>query len=186
MRNEGIRLGFRLGTKCNHALGEGVFGSSSACIRAMLARSWSSTGSSGAVCPAAICASLRARLAAIDLGTGLSGDMSFIALVYHKAARPQQPKNRHFIKGMCAPAAVLVRTAPFAGVYRRKPERAPLRTLYGDFFVKRFFTRTLMFSQLYALPAARITGPRRGGPVIRATPRPYGPATTTVPVPVRP
>jgi hypothetical protein len=36
-----------------------IFGFSPACIRAMLARSRSSAGSSGAVCPAAICASLR-------------------------------------------------------------------------------------------------------------------------------
>jgi hypothetical protein len=73
MRNQGVKLGFGLGTQCDHAFGEGVFGFSSACIRAMLARSRSSTGSSGTVCPAAICASLRARLAAIDSGTGLSG-----------------------------------------------------------------------------------------------------------------
>src|SRR6202167_4975847 len=62
--------------KRNHPLGEGVLGFSSlACIRAMLERSRSSTGSNGTVCPAAIWASLRARLAAIDSGTGLSGDV---------------------------------------------------------------------------------------------------------------
>ena len=41
---------------------------------------------------AAICASLRARLAAIDSGTGLS-DVQFIDLLYHKTARPEHPKN---------------------------------------------------------------------------------------------
>jgi len=75
MRDQGVKLSFGFGTKSNHALGEGVFDFSSACIRAMLARSRSSTGSSGTVCPAAICASLGATLAAIDSGTGLSGDM---------------------------------------------------------------------------------------------------------------
>ena len=77
MRNQGVKLGFGFGTKGNHPLGEGgVLGfSSAACIRAMVERSRSSTGSNGTVCPAAICASLRASLAAIDSGTGLSGDV---------------------------------------------------------------------------------------------------------------
>ena len=94
MRNQGVKLGFGFGTEGNHALGVSGAGFSSACIRAMLARSRSSTGLSGTVCPAAICASLRARRAAIDSGTGLSGQVYFINLAYHKIVEPEQPKKR--------------------------------------------------------------------------------------------
>ena len=142
LRNEGIKLGFRLGAKRNHASGEDAFGFSSACIRAMLARSRSSTGSSGTVCPAAICASLRARLAATNSGTGLSGDMSFIALVYHgrnnRKTAFSSRRCAHRQRCWCARRHLPV----FLDASRCGRLCAPL---YGDFFVKRFFTRTLIF-----------------------------------------
>src|ERR1700677_903318 len=68
----------------------------------MLERSRSSTGSNGTVCPAAICASLRARLAAIDSGTGSSGDVQFMREMYHKAPRRAR-ENRLSLNSLQSP-----------------------------------------------------------------------------------
>src|SRR5208282_2864484 len=98
MHYEGVKLSLGFGTERNHPLGVGVlsFSSSAFCMRAMLERSRSSTGSSGTVCPAAICASLRARLAVMDSGMGLSGETRFMGEFYHKAPRSARENRPPF------------------------------------------------------------------------------------------
>jgi hypothetical protein len=76
MLHQAVELSFGFRSKRDHALRWRAGLSRLACIRAMLARRRSSTGSSGTICPASICASLRSSDASIQSGGRLSGTVS--------------------------------------------------------------------------------------------------------------